>query len=213
LVDPTGKYSSINTFNSDGVIYKNDSNSSFTFSFDDKNDIESVIRNKVEPKLAERSTTHLYYDKFDRSSLDAIDIRWNQSTTTTNETTGYFENSSSSALQVGSYVADNRKYIESGGLIKFEPPLSDDNGYYYFDDNNRIKQRTLLLGSETLVIWVSVKSVILEGTNFGVGNDTNGIGPVILNGFVPSGAVPTEIINVFNTDLPLVFEQKILAQL
>ena len=213
LVDPTGKYSSINTFNSDGVVYKNDSSASFTFSFDDKNDIETVIRNQVEPKIAERSTVHLYYDKFNRSSLSLIDIIWNQSNTTINETTGYFKNTAQASLQVGSYVSDNRKFIKSGALIKYIPPVHDSNGYYYFDNNNRLQQRETLLTSDTTVLWVSVKSVKLEGTNFGVGNDSSGVGPVVLNGFVPSEAIPSEIINVFNTDLPLTFEQSMLGQI
>lgn len=213
LVDPTGKYSSINTFNSDGLIYKDTSNTSFTFTFDDKNDIEAVIRNRVEPKIAERSTVHLYHDNFDRSSLSLIDIIWEQSTTSTNETTGYFKNTAEAPIQIASYVSDNRKYIEEGALIKFVPPQNDANGYYYFDNNNKLKQRSALLDSDNVVLWISVKSVKLEGTNFGAGNDTKGVGPVVLNGFVPSEAIPSEIINVFNTDLPLTFEQSMLEQI
>ena len=213
LVDPTGKYSSVNSFNSDGVIFKNDTSTSFAFSFDDKDDIEKVIRNQVEPRIAERNTVHLYYDKFNRSPLTALDIQWNQSTTSTNETTGYFKSTSSAPLQVGSYVSDNRKHITTGALIKFGTPDTDVNGVYYFDENNRLKQRDELLSTDNTAVWSGVNSIILEGTNFGIGNDANGIGPIALSNFIPNGAVPIEIINVFNSDLPLAFEQEMMEQI
>jgi len=213
LVDPTGKYSSINTFNSDGVIYKDTSTASFSFSFDDKNDIESIVRNQVEPKLAERSTVHLYNNGFVRSSLLSIDIAWNQSTTSTNETTGYFKSTSGGPLQLGSYVSDNRKHLVIKSLIKFKPPATDVNGAYYFDKNNRLKQRDILLPTDNTTLWSSIKTVTLDGTNFGVGNNTDGSGPVVISDFIPTGAVPIEVIPVFNTDLPLTFEQSMLAQI
>ena len=213
LVDPTGKYSSINTFNSDGAIYKDSSSTAFTFSFDDKNDIETVIRNQVEPKLTNRSTIHLYHNNFNRSSLNAIDIIWNQSTTSTNETTGYFKSTANAPLQIGSYVSDNRKHLASSALVKFKTPASDINGVYYFDENSRLKQRDTLLSTDNTILWSSIKAVTLEGTNFGVGNNTNGTGPVTISNFIPTGAIPTEIIPVFNTDLPLSFEQDMLAQI
>jgi hypothetical protein len=213
LVDPTGKYSSINTFNSDGVIFKHDTSTTFTFSYSDKNDIETVIRNQVEPKLADRNTVHMYYDKFNRRTLTAIDISWNQSTTTTNETTGYFKSSAGAPLQVSSYVSDNRQFIVANSLIKFETPESDATGVYYFDSNNRLKQRDVLLITDNTVLWAGVKTVALEGTNFGIGNNADGSGPVVLSNFIPTNAIPTEIVPVLNTDLPLIFEQALLAQI
>ena len=212
LVDPTGKYSSINTFNSDGVLYKDSKESTFTFDFDDKNDINDVIRNQVEPILADRSTVHLYYNEFARKSLTAIDISWKQSTTTTNTTTGYFKTSAGSPLAVGSYTTDEREWIAKGALVKFTTPTSDSNGVYYFDANNRLKQKTELDPTDKTEIWTSIKSVILDGTNFGVGNNDDGTGPVVITDFIPTDAVPSEIIPVFNTDLPLDIEQSILEQ-
>jgi hypothetical protein len=213
LVDPTGKYSSVNTFNSDGVIFKELSSNSFTFSFDDKNDIESIIRNQIEPKLANSSTVHLYHGIFSRSSLSALDIAWNQSTTSINETTGYFKSIIGSPLSVGTYVSDNRKYIVKNSLVKFATPPSDINGIYYFDKHNRLKQRTTLLITDNTVLWTGINNVTLEGTNFGVGNNADGSGPITLSNFIPNGAVPIEIVHVFNTDLPLAFEQSMLSRI
>jgi hypothetical protein len=213
LVDPTGKYSRINTFNSDGILFKNNDSSTFTFSFDDKNDIETVIRKQVEPKIAERSTSHLYYEAFNRKPLTALGMIWNQSTSTTNKTTGYFKNIDGSALRVGVYVTDNRQFIVPNALIKFETPVSDATGVYYFDPNGRLKQRVALLPTDNTVLWSGVKTVTLEGTNFGVGNNADGSGPITLTNFIPDGAVPSLIVPVFNTDLPLTFEQAMLAQI
>ena len=98
-------------------------------------------------------------------------------------------------------------------MVKFKTPASDINGVYYFDENSRLKQRDTLLSTDNTILWSSIKAVTLEGTNFGVGNNTDGTGPVTISNFIPTGAIPTEIIPVFNTDLPLSFEQDMLAQI
>ncbi len=214
LVDPTGKYSSINTFNSDGLVFKDKTTTHFSFSFVDRNDIETVIRSQIEPSLSERSTIQLYYDQFDRKDLIPIDIEWSQSTTATNETTGFFKDSSGLPLVVGNYASDNRKFIVQSSLIKFIPPTANANGPFYFDQNNRLKQREgSLLPKDNTVLWSGVSNVMLDGTNFGIGNNTGGTGPITLTNFIPTNAVPKEIIPVFNTDLPLDLEQTMLANI
>jgi len=213
LVDPTGKYSSVNTFNSDGVIYKDAKQSSFTFDFDDKNDINDVIRNQIEPILANRSSIHLYHSEYPRKDLTAIDINWNQSTTTTNTTTGYFKNTAGTPLAIGSYSGGNAQYIVPNALVKFKTPDADASGVYYFDNNNRLKQKVTLDSTDVTTIWTSVKSVTLDGTNFGAGNNDDETGPVVLTDFVPTNAEVEEVIPVYNTDLPTSLESDILAQI
>ena len=95
LTDPTGKYSSTNLYASDGLIYRDNILDTFTFSYDDVNDITDIVVNRVEPKLRGRPMQHFYYDKdnFPRLELEAtgnLNVLWNYSTTLTNETTGYF---------------------------------------------------------------------------------------------------------------------------
>jgi hypothetical protein len=214
LVDPTGKYSSVNTFNSDGLLFKSNATTDFTFSFVDRNDIEIIIRNQVEPNLSKRGTVQLYHDNYARKTLPAT-MSWNQSTTLINETTGFFKMLSGTTLPIGVFVLDNRKFIIANSLIKFIPPvalLGQDP--FYFDKNNRLKQRAGgLLPTDNVVLWASVSNVVLDGTNFGLGNDIDGVGPVTLTNFIPDGAVPIEVIPVFNTDLPITVEQDILAQI
>jgi hypothetical protein len=92
-------------------------------------------------------------------------------------------------------------------LVKFEPPAG-----YYFDSNNRLKAGTPLRPDEKLVIWASPVSVYLDGTNDGLGNLPSGIGPVVINNFIPTGAIATAVIPIFITDLPIGFEQSMLDQ-
>ena len=111
LVDVTGKYSSTNVFASDGMIYENTQVPSFTFTFADQNDITNVIVNQVEPVLASRGMQEFYYENFNRPSLTTLNLEWNQSTTSNNETTGYFKFVASGApAPVGPQASDNKKY-------------------------------------------------------------------------------------------------------
>ena len=213
LVDPTGKYSSVNTFNSDGVLFEDSTQSSFTFDFDDKNDIDDVIRNQLEPILADRSSVHLYHSEYTRKDISSIDIKWNQSTTTTNTTTGYFKTSAGTPLAISSYAGDDTQYIAENALVKFTTPTADSGGVYYFDANNRLKQKVALDTTDVTEIWTSIKTVKLDGTNFGTGNDADGVGPVVVTDFIPTDAVPLEVIPVYNTDLPTALESDILDQI
>jgi hypothetical protein len=52
LVDNTGKYSSTNTFSSDGGLWKSDVYPTILFSWTNRNDIAEVITNQVQPDLA-----------------------------------------------------------------------------------------------------------------------------------------------------------------
>ncbi len=112
LVDITGKYSSTNVFASDGMIYENTEVPSFTFTFVDQNDITDVIVNQVEPVLSSRGMQEFYYENFLRPSLTTLNLEWNQSTTSNNETTGFFKFVASGApAPVGTLASDNKKYI------------------------------------------------------------------------------------------------------
>jgi hypothetical protein len=207
LLDPTGKYSSTNSFCSDGMIYQDYLDPNFTFTFVDTNDISSAIVNTLEPKLADRSMRHFYNDKFARIDLTSTDILWQQSTTTTNQSTGYFKNAAGNPISVGEIASGNTKYIVNGALIKFEAPTG-----YYFDSNNKLKAGTPTGADEKLVVWATVTSLTGDGTNFGDGNLSDGSGPVALNDFLPTGADVTEVIPVFVTDIPNSVETLMIEQ-
>ena len=202
LVDITGKYSSTNIFASDGLIYENTAVPSFTFTFVDQNDITDVIVNQVEPVLASRGMQEFYYENFTRPDLAILNLNWSQSTTSNNETTGFFRFVSSGApAPVGPQASDNKKYIAQGGLVKFTPPAGQ-----YFTATNRLAVGSPTLPGDKMVLWATVTALELDGTNFGVGNNADGTGPVTLNNFIPTNAVPTEVIPNFVTDLPTAIE-------
>lgn len=202
LVDITGKYSSTNVFASDGLIYENTAVPSFTFTFVDKNDITDVIVNQVEPVLASRGMQEFYYENFTRPDLSVLNLNWSQSTTSNNETTGFFRFvATNSPAPVGSQASDNKKYIAQGGLVKFTPPAGQ-----YFTATNRLAVGSPTLPGDKTVLWATVTALELDGTNQGVGNNADGTGPVTLNNFIPTNAVPTEVIPNFITDLPTAIE-------
>jgi hypothetical protein len=207
LVDGTGKYASTNTFSSDGALYENNALPSFQFTYVTNNEVANIIANQIQPLLAASLMQQFYYANFPRPSLTVLGISWVQSTTIANTTTGYFVNASGNPSPIGPYTANNTKYIVVGSLVKFVPPAG-----YYFDSNNRLRVGTPTKPDEKLVIWASPTSVYLEGTNYGQGNLDNGVGPVALNNFIPTGAVASEVIPIFVTDLPVAFEQSMLDQ-
>ena len=101
---------------------------------------------------------------------------------------------------VGTSSSTVFKYVAQKSLIKFIPPVI--NGQpYYFDANNRLKAGLPTRPEDHLEIWASPLAIVGDGSNDGVGNLTNGQGPVALNNFVPTGAVVDTIIPVFLTDL------------
>ena len=197
LVDNTGKYSSTNSFGSDGALWEDLALPTFSFTWVNQNDIANVLNNQVDPRLLEDTFTQFYYAYFTRPSLTSLDIVWNQSTTLVNETSGYFENSDGTPIPVGTASGTNTKYITTGSLVRFAAPAGR-----YFDINNRLQNGSPSADGEKAVIWASVLNVVGDGTNEGQGNLNDGSGPVTLNNFVPSDAIPTQVIPVLVTTLP-----------
>jgi hypothetical protein len=209
LNDVTGKYSSTNIFASDGMLYRENLLPTFQFDWVNRNDIVDIISNSIEPLLAERSMIQFYYANYSRPNLLVINLAWNQSTTMVNETTGYFYNYNSGGPQsIGSYASNNAKYITQGSLIKFIPPAG-----YFFDANNQLIAGIPTRANEKLEIWATISAVLLDGTNSGLGNLPDGTGPVVLNTFVPTGAITQQVIPVFVDSLPTTLVQSMIQQI
>jgi len=207
LLDPTGKYSSTTAFASDGMLYRSFTDPTKTFSFLDTNDIADVIQGTLEPIVKSRSLRHFFYDKFQR--IPVTNLTWNHSTAIVNQTTGYFKDTlSGGAVAVGEFASSDTKYIQEGALVKFVPPENQ-----YFDANNRLQSGVPTKANEKLVLWATVTNLVLDGTNFGQGNLSDGTGPITFNEYLPNGCIPTEIIPKFITDLPTTFENKIIEQI
>jgi hypothetical protein len=209
LNDVTGKYSSTNIYASDGVLWEQNALPAFEFSWVNRNDIVDVLNNQISPILLTRPIVQFYYQNFVRPNLVPLAIRWNQSTTMVNQTTGYFySGSTSSPVSIGAYSSSNAKYITRNSLIKFAAPAG-----YFFDANNRLKAGVPSISDEKLTIWATVLDVVLDGTNQGLGNFTDGIGPVTLNNFVPQGAIPVQVIPVLVNTFPASLLQSMIEQI
>jgi hypothetical protein len=295
LVDNTGKYSSTNSFGSDGGLWRENVLPTILFSWTNRNEIADVITNQVQPQIADAIVRQFYYANFPRKlanqlefvcsgttatvnlittasseffataflgqqivfsdviggliaglpyyvvSLDSVNSQfsvstapngvavtltsasgimqatanlatynttWNQSTTLTNETTGYFRNNLGSPIAVGTSTTSVFQYAVVGALIKFMAPAG-----YFFDANNRLQLGEPTRADEKLTIWASPLSVTGDGSNGGIGNLNTGVGPVSLNNFVPTGAIVDSIIPLFITDLPLTVIQQMTEQI
>jgi hypothetical protein len=207
LVDNTGKYSSTNIFAADGALYEANNLPAFQFTWLTNNDIADVIANGIQPVLVEDGAKQFYYANYTRPDLTVLNITWHESTTQLNECTGYFQNSLDNPVSIGTYSSNNTKYIQVGSLVKFVAPAG-----YFFDKDNQLVAGVPIKADEKYSIWVSPTAVYIDGTNQGLGNFTNGLGPVVLNNFVPTGAIATQVIPLFTTDFTSTFAQSVAEQ-
>ena len=210
LVDNTGKYSSTNTFGSAGAMWEENILPTVLFSWTNRNQISDFIVNEIQPNLVAATTKQFYYANFPRKSVNTgvtLGTTWHQSTTLANETTGYFQNSSSNPVPIGTSSSNVLEYAVARSLIKFVAPAG-----YYFDANNRLTQGSPTLPGDHTYIWASPTAIVGDSYNGGAGNLSSGQGPVTLNNFVPTGAIVDTIIPVFVTTLSTAIQQEILQQ-
>lgn len=208
LVDPTGKYSSTNVFADDGALWYTNTTPAFTFTYQTINDINNVILNDITPILLHSTFKQFYYAYFPRPSLTALNYTWNESTTIVNETTGYFQNSNGTPVPIGPTASNNAFYIVETSLIKFVPPSG-----YYFDSKNELQPGVPQSGEDHMYIWASPTAISGDGTNGGLGNLLDGTGPVVLNTYVPSGAIPVQVIPLLSTTFSTTLKNSIVNQI
>jgi hypothetical protein len=208
LVDGTGKYSSTNIFASDGALYESNLNPAFLFSWLSINDISDVVYNQINPLLAKAGMQQFYYANFPRPQLASYQYTWHLSTVIVNEATGYFQNSAGQPVPIGEYASNNARYITVGSLVKFVPPSG-----YYFDAENHLQAGTVTQPNQKMELWAGPTAVYLAGIANGLGNLPDGTGPVVLNTYVPTGAIPELVIPLFVTDIPTSLKQDIVNQI
>ena len=189
ILDPTGAYSSLSVFADDGIIYREENNPQFTFTFVNNNEIMDVIEGKVQSRLTEAYSRQFYYLKYGQKDLSTLGARWISSTSGTNTNTGYF--ASSGPLPVGVTSSNDLKYVSPGALVKFTSP--DSRKFL----NNKLVPAATGLAQDRL--WVEVSNVIGDGSNSGVGNLSSGLGPITLSNQVPLGSVVSAVYAPFST--------------
>jgi hypothetical protein len=206
LLDPTGKYSSTNSFANDGALYQDSSNGGIIATVTNVNEIITVLTDKVGIALSDNRATQYYLQNYARYNLNQTSgdgiLYWNTSTVDNNSITGYFYNQVPSVgktpVPIGPNSSYNAKYITKGALIKVTAPLG-----YYFDQNYRLISG-IPTSSDITYYWTTILNVKGDGYNFGEGQFANGTGPVTINGFVPNSAIITVVIPVFTNILPAV---------
>ena len=188
LRDATGKYSNTLMYGSDGVVFAEEYQDLDSFEFITKTDIEAAINNLIVPKIKTASVKNFYYEKFPRkTSIANLNITWNQTTSGTNITTGYFTDLYSLPVTVSSFTQGLPKYIEPEALIKFTPPSG-----YCFDKDNKLKEGSPTASGDKEYIWSKVISVVEGGTEI---DGTTGLGPITFNDYIPSTVQVAEIIS------------------
>ena len=224
LLDPTGIYSSTMVFASDGALYIDPLADIVTFSTTSYNFSVEFLSATL-PELLQNPKALQYYQKYyprytgHYYSGISVDhkVYWNRTSVNGSSVTGYFyivtPSGSKIPINLGSYSTDTMRYITQGAQLKFVAPVG-----FYFDINNRLQQGIANSNNgDHSFIWVGVTNVVGDGFNYGQGNLDNGLGPVSINAYVPSGVfldtnqvTPTAIIPEFSTTFSPTLLNKIL---
>ncbi len=209
IIDATGKYSSVNVFADDGLIYKEEIERSLAFKYTNRIEILNFIRNQIEPVINDVDVYNYYITKFSKISFTDQNTLWNEITSDVNLSTGYFVNAidNNLILKVGSYTTGTLKYVDVGSMIKFVPPAgkSFKKGKLVTTDLTDPEQKDR--------IWVKVVKISGDGTNAGRGTLSTGLGPVQFNDNVPSGAIAARIVPKFVTNLSTALETEMTNQM
>lgn len=186
LSDVSGKYGQTHIFANDGMVYKDEFTQFFDFEFSSRNEIFSVIKQRLEPIVASQAFRSFYLDNYDYPTLSNLGIQWSLVNKLTNESRGFFEViETSQAVNTGYFTTDNLKYVTPGSLIKFR-------------------------NSDNSTQWAYVKQVIGDGSNSGVGKLDDGTGPIVLSSIVENNAIPIAVIPKFVNVFTYAFETEIV---
>ena len=214
LLDPTGKYSSTDSYAGDGAMYLDSSNGYDLLTIASSVDIISYLSNTLALTLAGTRANQYYLQNYTRYPVDSTSgdgtVYWNSSTVDANSNTGYFYNLQGNTqipLPTGTYNAHNLKYITKGAMMKFVAPAG-----YYFNAENRLVPG-VAKPSDITYIWVTVLNVVGDGYNNGIGQFSNGTGPITVNNVVPQGAILTTVIPSFDNRLPNAVTQEIITRM
>ena len=216
LLDPTGKYSSINSYGSDGALYQDNSPGFLSLTIDNTSDIIAFFTNTLARVLALNEANQYYIQNYPRYAVNSSTgdgtVYWNASTVNTGSETGYLYNITpgtviTNPMPVGTYSTTDVQYVTTGAICQFTAPTG-----YYFDANNRLVAGIPPTSTSTY-IWVTVLNVIGDGSNNGNGNFANGSGPITLNGYVPNGVILTQVIPAFGNIIPTTVIQECILRM
>jgi hypothetical protein len=196
IIDASGKYSTVNTFSDDGLIYKNELEKTIAFKFNTRAQIINFIKNVVESEISQVGIYNFYLTKFDKVVFSDNSNQWIQVTKDIDSSTGYFQNANDQTkLKVGNYTPNILRFFEVGSLVKFVPPA----GKAF--KNGEIVNANINDATQTSSLWVKVINVVGDGTNADRGVLANGLGPITFSEVIPTLAAISRIVPKFTTDL------------
>lgn len=167
LNDPTGTYSNLRLFGTDGILSKTDATK---IGYTDVISANSVFEKYIKPIIADHELLNLYYSKFKNSFEDLkttaseTEFYWQ----TNDNNTGYFLDASNIIQGVGKTQTHYLKYVTVGSLIKF----TNGNDVY----------------------WTRVSSIFASGRGVDdaqgepTGLTVTGSGAIALDAEIPTGA-------------------------
>jgi hypothetical protein len=192
LKDASGKYSSTNMFAADGIIFKETTLDSFTFSYNSKSDIENIVYAEIQSRLSERSIVDFYLDNYPYIGFGGDPLLFNQETAESNLSTGYIKRNNTVPQKVGTFTSTPLKFLVPNAMVKFTPPSG-----FLFSKTGKLVSIALAQQTAKSYIWSKVVSVVGDGTAGGAGVLDSGLGPVRFNDIIPTGAIITNIIPKF----------------
>jgi hypothetical protein len=222
LFDPTGKYSSTNSFGNDGALYQDDTSGFLPLTINNTSDVIAFFTGPLASVLslnraeqyyidATGNQTNTWYKRYpiNTASGDGT-VYWQTSTVDTGTESGFVFNqlgSLQSPISVGTYNTNNLKYLTTGAIVKFSAPPG-----YYFDSDNRLVAGIPSSGQATY-IWTTILNVAGDGSNNGNGSFANGSGPIKINGYIPTGAIVSQIIPAFGNAIPTSLIQECIIRM
>ncbi len=212
LLDPTGKYSSLNSFAADGGMWQDNTNGYLNLTINTIGNIITFLTDSLGSALSSNRATQYYIQNYTRYSVSTTygTVYWQTKTVNANSLTGYFfdiESSVNTPIPIGTYSTNTVKYITTGALLNFTAPAG-----FYFDANNRLVSG-IAGPSDVTNIWTTVLNVIGDGYNNGEGSFSNGTGPVTLNGYVPAGAILSTVLPAFDSSLSNAIVQECIIRM
>ena len=219
LLDPTGKYSSINNIGSDGGLWSDDTLGYLTLNVTNSSSIISFFTEDLASVLSSNRVLQYYlygtvdpnipYVRYDLNTTTSPTY-FNTSNVNGNSINGYFYTIIGDVEEpqmVGPFTSSLLRFITKDAMLKFIAPTG-----YYFDSNNRLVAG-IAGPTDNTFIWSTVLNVAGDGSNTGQGNFSNGVGPVTLNGYVPDGAICATIIPAFDNSLPVSIIQEAILRI
>jgi len=217
LSDISGNYSSTNIFANDGILYKQHNENNFDFLFNNVSEARSLVKSKILPIFDLPEFKSAYLELYPKLDLTSANLSWVKTSSTTNQTLGYFyrpEITPIGAVSVGTdYAKGPYQFIAPGSLIKFIPTPLNGVPQYYLPSGIITPNPTK---NTKAYKWVQVANVVNDGANFGLGALDNGVGPITLtgnvigNGTMTNSSVPVALIPKFKNRISTALEIEIV---